>query len=203
MGGPPIGLGRVGWPSRRSRSGQEALLEGREVSGGPPKGTGGVGRPSHRSGKGRVAYSKVWEWSESPPGGPGGVGRPSRRAGRSREALSVGQKGWGGTRGYRRSFRQDGKSFWKSGKGRESFPKCWEWFGGPPQGWAVFGGPPGESGGVRRPILIAGGVGSPPKSVRRSQQSLTGVCRGYDALLEGREGSGVPPGGPRGVGCHF
>ena len=95
----------VGRPSRRARSGREALLVGREWSGGPPKGLGVVGsytgkvgkwpggplggpvvvkkdyqrvsRLSWRAKSGREALPEGREWLGGPPGGPGVVGMPS------------------------------------------------------------------------------------------------------------------------------
>ena len=46
VGRPPVGLGRVGSPSRRSGNGWEALPEGRQESGGilgVPEGVGRAG----------------------------------------------------------------------------------------------------------------------------------------------------------------
>ena len=69
-GRPPGGPGNVGTPSgrvrklsRRSRRGQEALLEARERSGGPSEGLGGVMRPSRRTERGREGLPEVREGS--------------------------------------------------------------------------------------------------------------------------------------------
>ena len=61
----PGGNGGIGRPTRRSRSGQEALAEVREAS--------------LRSGMGRDPLTEVWEESGVPCGGPGEVGWPSWR----------------------------------------------------------------------------------------------------------------------------
>ena len=61
--GPPEGPGLVRMPSRRARSGREAITEGWEAS--------------RRAGSGREALPKCREWSEGHPGELGVVGRPS------------------------------------------------------------------------------------------------------------------------------
>ena len=66
----------VGWPSRMSGSGQEALPEVRKWSEDTPGCPGVVGTPSQMS-----------ECSGGPPGCLVVIGRPSRMSGSGREAL--------------------------------------------------------------------------------------------------------------------
>ena len=103
----PGGLAVVRSPSRRARSGQEALPvgrealsmcrivqealpDGRQLLGDSPGGPGVIGRPSRRAASDRKALLQNREWLGGPPGGTGVVGRPSRRAGSCREALLEG-----------------------------------------------------------------------------------------------------------------
>ena len=73
--------GVVRSPSQRARSGQKALLKGREWWGGPPGGPGVVeSLPEHR------------EWSEGTLEGPGVVKRPSWWAGSGWEDFPKGQE---------------------------------------------------------------------------------------------------------------
>ena len=80
-GGAPVGS--VSLP----RSGQEALLEGREWWGVHTGEQEVVGRSSQRAGSGQMVVLQGREWSGRPPKMVGRlsqkVGRPSRRVGRS------------------------------------------------------------------------------------------------------------------------
>ena len=109
-------------------------------------------RPSRRVKEGCEALRESWEGSQVPEkvasfsrrAGWGqealqkwaeGVGRPFQRAWMDREALEEGQKVSGVPSGDPRGV---GRPF--------------------PDGWVVSGGPQGGSGGVRRPIRMAGGL---------------------------------------------
>ena len=83
-GGPAVGLGQVGMPSRRSGSGRK----------GPREGSGWNGRPSRRFVSSWEFLPKVRYGSRGSRGGPGQVGRPSRKFGRCREAHPDFRNGW-------------------------------------------------------------------------------------------------------------
>ena len=61
-GGPAVGPGSVGRPSRRTGSGWNALQEGQEESGCPPGGTRGDERSSRRNERSFRWAGRGWEY---------------------------------------------------------------------------------------------------------------------------------------------
>ena len=176
-----------------ARSRRDSLPESREASGGPLEVPGGVRRPFWRAGmvervrRGLEVLLEGHERSKSPPKRPVGIGRPSQRSVRFQESLL------GGPGGVWRSFLWDGR-------GRD--------------GWERSGGLSEEPGGIGRAGRVwedlpdgQERLGGPLERGGRSwealsevQDGLTSLQGGWEALLEGQQGSGGPPGEPGGIG---
>ena len=127
---PPGDLGVVGRPSRRAKSGQDAITEDREWSGGLPEGLKVVG-------SGREAITKGWERSEDHHGGSGVVGRQYRRARSSRRPLLRVGSGWEAilegrewSGGHHRESGVVRRPFVRVRSGPEAIPEGREWSGG-------------------------------------------------------------------------
>ena len=196
MGGHPGCSEVVGWPSRMSGSGQEALPYVREWLGDPPSCPGVVGGPP---GCPRVVGVPPGS-SEGQPESLGKVGTPSQmslKGGRPfrmsgscrvslsdvREDLPVVREWSGGSPGCSRVVGWPSRMSLSS---QEALPNVWEWSGGPLECPGVVESPPWMSGcgQVALPDVRewSGGppgypevVGRPSQMSRSGRESLTDV----------------------------
>ena len=139
-----------------------------------------VRRHSRRAGSTLEPLLEGREWCRGPPSGMKVVVRHSRRFGRH-------------SRRFERHSRRVATQSQRAGSGQEALPVT---SGHPPEGPVVVVGPLGGPGGVMRPTWRICKPSRRARGVRRPSQKAR---KGQEALLEGREGLGGPPGWSSGV----
>ena len=163
---------------------------------GPSRGMGGWGG----DGSNQEALLEEWEGSGSPLGcrEESGVS-PSVPRG-SQEALPEGREEWGGPSGCREGLvslpgwpggvERDGRGRESPQEGRENREAFLEGSGGRREGSGVLPRRPGGFGSPQGGLGGSGGLCGAPGGVGRGR----GKGRGWEALLEGREGWKAVPG---------